>query len=270
MTAWAVSLHDVAPTTWPACEALLALVAPYDVRVTLLVTPWFHRGVRADVDPAFVAALHERVSRGDEIVLHGYTHVDDAPAATNPRDWIRRRWLTDGEGEFAALVAADAARRIEAGVAMLTGLGLAPAGFVPPAWQMGGGARAALTTSGLAYAATRDHLHALPAFDPVYAPSLVYSTRAAWRRLVSRHWNRSRLRTLRDVARVRVALHPAEANYPAVLDEWRGLLAALAATRVPALETDWLPRRTSDAFTPDGHALRIAVPRSLDGRGLTA
>jgi predicted deacetylase len=243
MRSWAVSLHDVAPATWPDCERLLDVVAPYGIPVTLLVTPHLHRGITADADAAFVAALHDRVARGDEIVLHGYAHVDDAPAPTRPADWVRRRLLTDAEGEFAALDAREAARRLEQGKAMLTRIGLAPIGFVPPAWLLGDGARIALSGTTLAYTSTRDRLYALPEFEAVVAPSLVYSTRAAWRRTASRYWNRARLWQRRGADRVRVALHPAEARYERVLDEWRRLFDALATPRTPVLETAWLPRR---------------------------
>ena len=244
---WSVSLHDVAPATWPACERLLALLAPFDVPVTLLVTPHYRHGRRLDEDAGVVRALRARVARGDEIALHGYFHEDDAAPPASLRDWYARRVLTASEGEFAALEATAARRRLLDGTRLLVRAGLPPAGFVAPAWLLGPGARAALATTDLPYTCTRDALYALPTFDEIRAPSLVYSTRSWWRRVASRRWNRRRLASLAAEPRVRVALHPAESAYPAVLAEWTGLLAALARDRRPVLESAWLPVRTSSS-----------------------
>lgn len=238
---WAVSLHDVAPDTWPACEQVLALLRPFDVPVTLLVTPHYHRRQRADSVPGFAAALRARVAHGDEVVLHGYSHLDDGPTPRTLRDWVDRRLLTASEGEFAALDAAEARRRLEAGARMVARMGLAPAGFVAPAWLLGAGGREALASTSLRYTSTRDALHSLPSFAPIRAPSLVYSTRTAWRRGFSREWNRRRLVRLANEPRIRAALHPAEASFPEVLAEWRELLTALHSRRRPVLESAWLP-----------------------------
>jgi predicted deacetylase len=247
---WAVSLHDVAPDTWPACARLLELVEPFGAPVTLLVTPHFHGRCRIDEDPAFVRALRRRVARGDEIALHGYFHLDDGTPPATVGDWFRRRVITASEGEFAAIGAADARRRLADGTRLLARQGLSAKGFVAPAWLLGGGARTALTETSLAYTSTRDELYALPSFEAVRAPSLVYSTRASWRRAASRHWNRRRLARLAAEPRVRVALHPADAAYPEVLQEWTDLLGALARARQAVLESAWLPVRTPSASAP--------------------
>jgi predicted deacetylase len=241
--AWSVSIHDVAPATWPECLRLLELLAPWSIRVTLLVVPDFHGRGRSDHDPSFIAALQRRVSGGDEVVLHGFTHRDDAPAPRTLRDWWRRRVITDSEGEMAALGQAEAAARIASGIALLRSAGLPPAGFIAPAWLIGRGARAALARSGLGYTSTRDELVALPGWTTVTAPSLVYSTRSRLRRLVSRVWNARRLRLFAGTPLVRVALHPADARHPAVLGHWTSVLSALAADRSPVLESRWLHQR---------------------------
>ncbi|MFO0453321.1 MAG: DUF2334 domain-containing protein [Pseudomonadota bacterium] len=239
---WAVSLHDVAPSTWEDCETLLELVRPYGVPVTLLVTPHLHAGVRADADPAFAQALRGRLARGDEPVLHGYYHLDDATPPRSTRDWVRRRLLTAGEGEFAAITAQEAERRAVLGRAMLRGIGVEVEGFVPPAWQIAIDAFDAVARAGFRYVTTRDWLYPLPSGDPVHAPSLVYSTRTAWRRAASHWWNLLRLRSLALAPRVRVALHPPEARYRHVREAWRRMMDALAARRDGVLETRWLPR----------------------------
>src|SRR5579884_1177916 len=108
-----IALHDVAPATWPHCarwlDLLDALGAP---PLTLLVVPNFHGRGRIDRDPAFCRAIERRLAGGDELALHGYDHRDAAPAPRGARAWWRRRVLTAGEGEFAALDEAQARERI--------------------------------------------------------------------------------------------------------------------------------------------------------------
>jgi uncharacterized protein len=241
--AWSVSIHDVAPSTWPDCLRLLDLLSEWRVSVSLLVVPDFHGRGPSDADPAFMVALRERTARGDEVVLHGYYHRDDAPRSRTWRDWWRRRVLTDGEGEMAAMNESDAARRIASGTALLAAVGLPPAGFVAPAWQLGPGARSALIASGLAYTATRDELIALPDWTALPAPSLVYSSRSALRRTLSRAWNGHRLDAMNSAPLLRVALHPIDALYPRVVSHWRKLIQALASERSPVLESRWLRER---------------------------
>jgi predicted deacetylase len=237
---YAVSIHDVAPATWGGCERLLALTDRLGAPATLLVVPCYHGGRRADADPAFAAALRQRVARGDEVVLHGYWHEDRGPRSRSPQEWFRRRVHTASEGEFAAVDAPTAAALIARGRALLASLGLAPAGFVPPAWLMNAATLEALERSGLRYASSRDVLIEIAARRRVIAPSLVYSTRSGWRRRLSRHWNTARLAALQSAPRVRAALHPADAHHAAVVADWQRLLDRLAAERAAVLESSWL------------------------------
>jgi uncharacterized protein len=241
---YAVSVHDVAPDTWPDCQRLLALLAPLRIRATLLVVPHYHGGRRADADPVFAAALHARVAAGDEVLVHGYFHRDTGPRPLTPLAFGRRRLYTAGEGEFAALGAEASLGRIRAGCAMLEAMGLRPRGFVAPAWLLSPGAWQALALSGLGYTATRDALYPLAAgarpAEGIAAPSLVYSSRSRLRRALSRRWNSARLAALGAAPRVRAALHPADARHPGVAGHWTELLGRLAATHRPAVESDWL------------------------------
>src|ERR1700722_7306107 len=129
-----IALHDVAPATWPQCARLLRMLDAIGAApVTLLVVPDFGRG-NIENDRAFIAAIEQRIRRGDEIALHGYTHRDDASAPKNPWQWFRRRVLTASEGEFAALDRDEANRRLQRGLRAMSRLEWNVNGFVPPAW----------------------------------------------------------------------------------------------------------------------------------------
>jgi uncharacterized protein len=245
---YAVSVHDVAPATWPQCERLLALADSVGAPVTLLVVPHYHRGLRSDADPAFGAAVRQRVARGDEVALHGYYHEDHGPPPRSPGAWLQRRVYTAAEGEFATLDTATAADLLARGRAVLTAIGIEPAGFVPPAWLINERALEAVRRSGLRYTCTRNTLIDFGADRPasrggegrIAAPSLAYSTRSPWRRALSRRWNRVHLAAFAHAPHLRVALHPADAGHDDVMGDWTRLVAAFAAQRRAVLESVWL------------------------------
>ncbi|HEY6943202.1 DUF2334 domain-containing protein, partial [Dokdonella sp.] len=140
-----IAIHDVAPATWPACDRLLALVDALGAPpLTLLVVPDWHRRGAIDADRAFRRAIDARVARGDELALHGLVHLDEATPPRRALDRLRRRVLTAGEGEFAALDEGEALARIDAGLERFSRCGWAARGFVAPAWLRGAGTRAAL------------------------------------------------------------------------------------------------------------------------------
>ncbi|HEX8962140.1 MAG TPA: polysaccharide deacetylase family protein [Rhodocyclaceae bacterium] len=235
-----VVLHDVAPATWPACERLLAAIdAQATVPVTLLVVPEYHRGRPIDAVPRFVGALERRLARGDEIAMHGCFHLDDLPAAT-PAEWFRRRVLTAGEGEFAALGERSARARLARGLDTFMRLGWPVRGFVPPAWLLGEGARNVLASFPFAYTSSRRCLYALPDWRAHPSASLVWSVRTGVRRIAFELLNRCLLRALHGAPLLRLGIHPVDAAHPAVVDFWLSALRAALATRTPCTKSAWL------------------------------
>ncbi len=233
-----IALHDLAPATWPQCEKLLALTDEFgQPPITLLVVPNFHgRGRVGDV-PGIARAIERRVARGDEVALHGYFHRDDALPPRTPGDWLRRRALTAGEGEFAALTRDEAARRIGRGWRELTDLFQPVQGFVAPAWLSSEGTWSALRESPLRYASTRRSLIALDGMHRIHAPAISLSTRSRWRRVASRVWLRALCHMTSALPLVRLALHPADAQFPDVMEDWRGALRALLDVREPTTKS---------------------------------
>ena len=186
-----IALHDVAPATWPQCAQLLAMLDGIGATpVTLLVVPDFHGRGHIENDRAFIAAIERRIRRGDEIALHGYTHLDNAPRPKNPWQWFRRRLLTASEGEFAALDRHEAKRRIGRGLHAMSCLQWSVNGFVPPAWLASQGTRAALAETELRYTSTHTALIDLRGGSTA-APCITASSRSIWRRAASRVWMRS-------------------------------------------------------------------------------
>lgn len=223
-----VVLHDVAPPTWEACRRLLGQLATLgEFPVTLLVVPSFHGAAR---DPAFERWLQMRVSAGDEVVLHGYTHRDESPRRGWADRWLRGVY-TRGEGEFVALSQAEAARRIEAGLRWLRHLRLEPAGFVAPAWLLGGPAWAALRRFDFTYTCTLRRIHLLPGERALVCQSQVYSTSTRWRQHLSVVWNGTLALWQRKQPNIRIELHPGDADAPPVRRSWQRLLRRQSRSR---------------------------------------
>jgi len=227
-----VSLHDVAPATWDACQRVLQAVHEVaDIPVTLLLVP-VYRGQPAALAPDFVAHMSQFLEQGHELALHGYYHRD-AGVAQSPGDWLLRHVYTNCEGEFCALTEAEAAERLHLGIRWFDAQGWPLEGFVPPAWLVGEAAwRALLAEPRLRYVTTFGRLHLLRQRLSVPAPCLTFSARSPARRAASLAWAAAARRGRSD-ALLRLALHPHDADHPALRRAWQRRLAELLRHRQP-------------------------------------
>jgi len=238
----AVVIHDVASPTWGACRQLRAALDSVDPALakTWLVVPRYHGH---PLGSHMIRALDEARALGDELVLHGWLHRDDgAPAGF--WDALRRRRYTAGEGEFAALGAAEAARRLAAGRAWFAQQGWPLRGFVPPAWLIDAAGLAEVERAGFEHCSS---LGALQVWRPraagerddggprksLHLPSqsVVYSTRSAWRRLASRAWNAGVARHQAERWLLRLELHPRDAQDAGIRRSWMQILERALRTR---------------------------------------
>lgn len=241
----AIAIHDVSPATWPECRELLSMLDGIGARpLSLLVIPQYHYRTTVLRDRAFRQAMDARLAQGDELVLHGYFHVDDAPPPRTPREWFERRMLTRAEGEFAALSQRAAAWRIARGIAMFEALRWPLHGFVPPAWLLSAGARAALADCGypFEYVTVRSGIYHLPQWRFERTANLCYSPCSAPRRAFSAWAIRSELRRARSTPLLRISLHPQDVRVPGVLRHWRRLIDDALAQRPPVTKRGWAGR----------------------------
>jgi predicted deacetylase len=242
-----VVLHDVAPATLPACDRMLRAIEEVscDVPLTLLAVPRYH----CDPPSAFFGDwLRARSARGDEVALHGYTHLDDG-VPHGFVDRLRRRHYTRGEGEFADLPITEAMRRLTAGVRWFARERLMLRGFVAPAWLMSPGTWEALRWLDLSYACTLRRLVLVPERRHITSQSLVYSSSSRWRRQASLAWNAAVAVMERKNPLLRFELHPQDADHPSVRRSWQHLLEtqleerrAVVLAHVAEMfrvETDW-------------------------------
>jgi uncharacterized protein len=225
-----VSVHDVSPATADETARWCADADALGVPVSLLVIPGPWRGGRLADQPEYAEVLKERVARGDEIVLHGWTHR--AGPEGSPLRRTIGRVIARGAAEFAALDEDQAAERLRAGQAVLGGLGLATVGFTPPGWLASPAAERALTQAGFRYTTNhlgvrdlrRRRLHR--AFALSHRPGGGAGTERAAAALM-RSWARF---GARRGALVRIALHPDDLHRPGLRESTlRAIETVLAA-----------------------------------------
>jgi predicted deacetylase len=147
-----VSVHDVSPATGDQTSRWCADADALGVPVSLLVIPGPWRGSQLADAPDYGRVIQRRVDRGDDVVLHGWTHR----AGREGTRWRRAvgQLVARGAAEFAAIDEQEAAGRLAAGRAVLTSMGLATDGFTPPGWLASPGSVRALTRAGFRYVTT--------------------------------------------------------------------------------------------------------------------
>lgn len=257
-----VSVHDVAPATWPHCLQVLEAVREVaNIPLTLLVVPAYHGACSAQ--PEFESAMTAQLAAGHELALHGYFHVDPG-VPSSVADWLRRRVYTAGEGEFCALSENEADERLTLGRHWFDANGWALAGFVAPAWLLGArAARALRARTDLTYTSTLTELIVLPEAYAIRAPCLTYSVRQAWRRPASIAWNTLLARVTDRVPVLRLGLHPRDAEFKSVRRSWQRLLERALSQRVAVTKAQfvdhWRRQHASRVQSIDQPEQRIAL-----------
>nr|WP_314545696.1 DUF2334 domain-containing protein [uncultured Massilia sp.] len=262
-----VSIHDVAPATWPDCLRIVQAVREVaDIPLTWLVVPHYH--FRPERSAAMEACLDVVVERGDELALHGYSHLDTEANGGGLAKRFLRTVYTRKEGEFAALAEAEAQRRLELGLAWFAERGWPTHGFVPPAWLLGKGSWSALRASRFAYTTTFSHFHCLrdsdgnPIRHSVRSPSLVYAARNRGGRLLSPRVADVTARMLEKSPLVRFSLHPPDARYPELVRHMQRTLERLLVQR-EAVTKEECARRLVQAYERDSVGV-VAGPAAAD------
>lgn len=222
-----VSLHDVSPHTWPACERILAELLALGVgKTSLLVIPDHHRRGHFLDRPDFCEWLRRLVSEGHEVVMHGYYHQREARAGETMRDRATTQLYTAGEGEFFDLDQAQARELVSRAREEFQRAGFSPAGFIAPAWLLSDEAEAALRELDIAYTTRLRTVTDLSTGVVHPSQSLCWSVRAAWRRVMSLAWNAVLFRRLKSAPLIRVAIHPVDIAHSRV---WRQICRVTSA-----------------------------------------
>ncbi len=224
-----ITIHDVTPALQPRVETLWRMCRARGVVPGLLVVPDWHGGSPIEGDPIFGAWVRERATEGAEIFLHGERH-DEVGAPRGWRDELRALGRTNQEGEFLTLDFEAASAKITRGVARLRAMGLQPIGFVPPAWLAKMDTHVACRKAGLAVSEDDGTVFVHTTKTALASSVVRWSARGAFRSYGSVLQERLRWKLQRSAPVMRLALHPADLDHPAVersidraLGDWLGV-----------------------------------------------
>ena len=230
-----LSVHDVTPRHFERLKTIHAQLGELGVgnHYAMLVVPDFWRAWPLHDHGDFTAWLHARAEAGVEMVLHGYSHLDESRHASSLKRW-KARMLTAREGEFYGLDERSAAQRLHQGrQAVQSTCGFSTRGFVAPAWLYSKGTRAALAAQGYRFA--EDHWHVWsPASGRTLCrgPVISYASRSPARIRSSLLWSRLADRLLRPLPVLRLAIHPHDLDSTVLLDEIRRTIKRQMERRV--------------------------------------
>lgn len=250
LRALCVSIHDVAPDTWSRCQHWLqAIEAVANIPVTLLAVPKYHHH-KTYHQTQFDRLLDKRMAIGDELALHGYSHLDEATAPTTLWNKFVRNVYTLREAEFYAIDADEARRRLYCGLAWFNRNRWPITGFVAPAWLLGPGSWQALQEFPFKYTTTMRRFHLLPGHEAIHSPSLVYSARNAWLKHLSFARNAIVYQHFQHAPILRIGLHPNDALHPDIVKNTQRLIGKFLQDRIAMTKigfaNSWLQRTQSD------------------------
>jgi predicted deacetylase len=236
-----VSIHDVSPLTLQKTKQILDDLKKIGCASTsLLVIPDHHRRGRISMNATFAEWLRERVASEHEPVLHGYYHLREQQAGDGIFKKMVTQSYTAGEGEFFDLSEMEARERLRLGMSEFTACGVAATGFIAPAWLLGDDAECAVRSLAFEYTTRIATVSDFKSGVVHSARSLVWSVRAAWRRVCSLAWNRLLALTLRNSPLLRVGIHPPDWDHTAIRDQILNMTSTALAGRRAMTYEQWL------------------------------
>jgi predicted deacetylase len=232
MKSLVVSLHDVSPLTQILCEEILAQLRQMGIgQTSLLVIPNHHHRAPITEDSAFRSWLVRKIDAGHEPVLHGYFHQRRKQNADSFRAKMTTEIYTAGEGEFFDLSIKEASILAERGLEDLAFLPRKVVGFIAPAWLLGPDAEFAIRNLGFLYTTRLGRVQTFGRSADIRSQSIVWSTRARWRAVLSLAWNRWLAIRLARAPLIRIGIHPPDLQHPVVWEQVRRLAATTSHDR---------------------------------------
>ena len=237
-----ISLHDATPFHLERMRRAEAVFRGLGVsKITYLFVPEYHGGYPAAGDAAFQAWCREDRPFRIAWHLHGFHH-QEAPAPDvrgGAGDFLKRKLLTAGEGEFLALGAGEQRRKLEAGrESFRECLGVDPAGFVAPAWLFNPALPGLLREMGFRHTEDQRWMYRVDTGARLDSPVITWATRTLLRKYGSLLVCPILLRAWAAVPVLRIAMHPFDFDHPETVASIRSVLGRALRGREQAFAED--------------------------------
>jgi predicted deacetylase len=236
-----ISIHDVTPRHFDRVRQIVALLDELGLasRFSMLVVPDFWNDWPLAEHPDFCSWLKQQSESGVEMILHGFTHLDETDHTNLDSGW-KAKHLTAGEGEFSGLGFEEAMQKLQDGETVLEKTcHIQAQGFCAPAWLYSEGALLALKTKGYAFA--EDHMKVwspLSGAETAKGPVVSYASRSRSRILSSLLWSRIADWLLKPLPITRIAIHPHDFDIPVLEREITRMLRSQLKARTPVYYRD--------------------------------
>lgn len=231
-----ISIHDVSPRHFDRVREIVDMFHELGLgnRFAMLVVPDFWKQWPLEDHPEFCEWLRSQSEAGVEMILHGFTHLDETEH-TDAKTAFKAKHMTAGEGEFSGLSHGEAIRKIEHGEQVLRDTcGISADGFCAPAWLYSDAAKQALTDKGYEFA--EDHMKVWSpqsGQETAKGPVVSYASRSKSRIASSLLWSWASRLVLAPFAITRIAVHPHDFDIPALKSEIRRQIAHQLRFRAP-------------------------------------
>ena len=236
-----LSFHDLHPNTLECCRQFIENCRQLGAeKMTLLAVPDYHRQGIFTESKELLDYLETLPKENYDLCLHGYYHKAEAVEG----GWIQQlkgKLYTMGEGEFYQLTYEEAVEKLQAGLKVMANSKFPIYGFTAPAWLVSPAAKHAIADSGFSYNTLWDKVELSQANIAVKAPTLVYSSRSAWRRLVSKIWIPLFHAYANNAHVLRIAVHPADFECPVIVNQIYRMIEKALRTRTPSTYRDLVP-----------------------------
>ncbi len=232
-----ISIHDVTPRHFARVCEIVDLFDELGIgaHFSMLVVPDFWNAWPLADHPEFCKWLRGQANRGVEMILHGYTHLDESKQS----NW-KTKHLTAGEGELCNLTKGQAIDKIKAGEKVLhETCNIQAKGFCAPAWLYSEQSKTALQECGYLFA--EDHMHVWSPQNGnqrAKGPVISYASRSMPRILSSLLWSRVADWALRPLPVLRLAIHPHDFDIAALRREITRMLQSQLRRRTPIYYQD--------------------------------
>ncbi len=153
-----VSIHDATPKFRKELNGIISELDQRKVTPrSVLVIPNYKQKYNILFDEEFVFWLSQLKSKGDELVQHGYDHIQQTTILKNKKNYsLQEKNLEMYAREYAEFQNIDyneAKRRIQKGKEIMRLAGIVPVGFVAPVWLVNPESEKAIKNEGFRYMA---------------------------------------------------------------------------------------------------------------------
>lgn len=209
-----VSIHDVTPEFKKELNEIISELDQKKITPrSILVIPHYKQKYNILSDNEFVFWLRQLENKGDELVQHGYDHIQQTTILKNVGNFSLQEKILElyaqKYAEFQNIDYNEARKRVRKGKEIMRLAGIMPVGFVPPVWLINPESEQAIKDEGFSYMALVNSLKIFSSGKNLKSEVVGFASSPKITDYLLRFYNLylTKIR-LKDRKLVQVAIHP--------------------------------------------------------------